>query len=874
MLLRVHFSHTLAVRRIPFQVFTSPLLPRNFSYTSCFSYCLTTVCRYGSSQHVSSSYAVVEETVNMQQQQEKEDLINQAELFASMEDDTPTTAYKVEERVILDKEVIADAMELENVTANDFLNEDEEIPLVVPEQNEEDSNRHNSNQEKKMETNILVPPASETWIAIMQDSSSYLSKQDALYLAVPTPQEAQLPPAATPSLSSCVMVVFAANDLRVHDNYALALAAVRAEQSGGIPVVAVAVVDYRMFAQPSAVGAFFRQGPMRASFFLETLEKLREKLEGELHVPLLIRCGRPEEHIPRLAVECGATDIFLTTQYAPHEKEVHDTIMDRIKRRRWISRDAETGLIATEHDATLIHPYINNSINNTNNNNNSSSNKCKHVVVPSEAPVPHSVWQTTLVHVDDLPVPVAAMREGERWYHDDVTIARIRPTRPYDAYIARITSLPSRSELLPTASELRGVQPPPAYRGAIPTLTQLGYGSAEAFVISEVIATQSSHPPGEVAAMERVEAWLADAGVTSLLRQGREHRTNTKLYSQRLSRLSPYIAVGALSPRRLYESLRIYTNEHLRDQFVQMQYREALLRLSRRDYWHWMGLRYGPQLFYSYGPHPEHTDDIPDWRHDAKIVQKWCAGLTGIPLADAAMRELNTTGFVAHEGRQALAWLLTRGYGQDWRLGAEWLERCSLDFDPFICYGNFAYCSELIRDDFGEAVRNIHWLAHHHDQTGIYVKKWLPQLSKIPPVYIHRPHVLTPRMQAMHGVQLGKNYPYPMKLWDGAQYTLSSDDLTTHFDKSSLWQERAKNGAGGPGYTEALRHGLAIMKVNEWTLAELEDDVRQRPWVHHLPKSAFPDNEEEEEEEMHHITARRNRPAQKEEQQQQLVSLV
>ncbi|ESL08031.1 hypothetical protein TRSC58_04274 [Trypanosoma rangeli SC58] len=311
------------------------------------------------------------------------------------------------------------------------------------------------------------------------------------------------------------------------------------------------------------------------------------------------------------------------------------------------------------------------------------------------------------------------------------------------------------------------------------------------------------------------------------------------MYSQRLSRVSPYLSNGSLSPRRFYEMLRSYAYENVRDNFVQMQYREALLRLSRRDYWHWMGLRYGPQLFFPYGPRPEHTDNIPDWRHDEKIVQKWCAGLTGVPFADAAMRELLTTGFVAHEGRQALAWLLTHGYGQDWRLGAEWMERCSLDYDPFLCYCNFAYFSELLLDDFGEPVRSVHWLAHHHDQSGIYVKKWLPLLSKIPPVYIHRPHVLTPRMQAMHGVRVGKTYPYPLKLWDGAQYVLGSNDLTSYFDSSSTWQRKARNGAGGPGYAEALRHGQALMRVEEWGVSVSPEEVSQRPWARHLPASAF-----------------------------------
>ncbi|PBJ80517.1 DNA photolyase [Trypanosoma cruzi cruzi] len=726
-------------------------------------------------------------------------------------------------------DIVPEAQELNTVVAEEAIEEECAI-LLQPERPEMES-QYERGLSKTEEVGTETP-ASASWVTKMNSSCSYLSRQDALYLAAPTPLDARMPVVSTPASSSCVMVVFAANDMRVHDNYTLALAAVRAEAAGGLPVIAVAVIDYRTFAQPSAVGGYFRQSPMRARFFLESLAKLRAKLEEELNVPLLIRCGRPEEHVPRLAVECGATDVFMTTQYAPHEKNVHDTIVESIKRRKWVSRDVASGLKLKTHDAAVSHPYGN-------------CDGDREAVTAAVSPVPHSVWQTTLVHIDDLPVPVAAMAEGERWYHDDVTVASIRPTAPYDRYIARISSLPTRHGLLPTAAERSGLAHPPLYRGSIPTLDQLGYGNQEAFAVEEVIATQSSHPPGEHAAIERVEDWLAGGGVTSLLRHGREHRTNVKMYSQRLSRVSPYLSNGSLSPRRFYEMLRCYATENLRDNFVQMQYREALLRLSRRDYWHWMGLRYGPLLFFPYGPRPEQTDNIPDWRHDEKIVQKWCAGLTGVPFADAAMRELLTTGFVAHEGRQALAWLLTRGYGQDWRLGAEWLERCSLDYDPFLCYGNFAYFSELILDDFGEPVRSVHWLAHHHDQTGIYVKKWLPLLSKIPPVYIHRPHVLTPRMQAMHGVRLGKTYPYPLKLWDGAQYMLGSDELTTYFDDSSAWHRKTKSGAGGPGHAEALRHGKAIMKVREWSAAILPEEVAQRPWAHHLPASAFESSEDE-----------------------------
>lgn len=688
---------------------------------------------------------------------------------------------------------------------------------------------------------LALPPLLVEGQARMLHSTSFLATQDALYLSPCTPPAVRLrsdPAAATPP--QCVMVLFSANDLRVHDNYSLALAAARAQAAGGLPVVAICVLDYRTFAQPSVVGGFYRQSPQRARFLLDTVQALRRKLETTLHVPLLIRCGRPEEHVPRLAVELGAVDVFQTSQYAPHERRVQARLSQRLERGVWVTRrpyyigeeealgsvaeeEEEEWMVSVVEEANTQHPY--------------GPQATPRGWQPSPPPpVVHTVWQSTLLHLDDLPTPLSAMREGERWYHDDVSIGTIRPTKPYDTYTSQLSQLPLPSwlaELLPSAAERESREPPSEIRGRIPTLVELGYGAASeaAFQFEELIATDMSHPtPGEDAALERLNDWLSEGGMTSMLRFGRDRRTNTKLYSTKLARVSPYISLGSLSPRKYYEVLREYTQANLRDGFVQMQFREAVLRLSRRDYWHWMGLRFGDRLFFSYGPNPIETDAIPTWRHDPKIAQRWCSGLTGIPFADAAMRELVGTGFVAKEGRQALAWLLTRGYGQDWRLGAEWMERCSLDYDPFICYGSYAYSCGLIQDDFGETPYGVHYLAHQHDQTGIYIKKWLPQLSKVPPVYIHRPHILTPRMQAMHGVLLGKSYPYPIKLWEGGQHTHSGAELTAYFS----------NGLGLlPGYGESLRCGTDLLQPEEYNAAVAPTYLRHRAWAACLPSSAF-----------------------------------
>jgi deoxyribodipyrimidine photo-lyase len=580
------------------------------------------------------------------------------------------------------------------------------------------------------------------------------------------------------------------NDLRVHDHYPLALACKKAKELGGVPVVAMLCLDPRGFAQPSQILGCYRTGPHRASFLLECIASLRSELEA-LGVPLVIRIGLPEVVLPALMAQLRCVDCFTTTQYAPHEKVIHDSML--------------------QLSTTRV----------------------------------HSVWHTTLIHVDDLPTPLPAMRTGFRWFHDDAVLATVRPTAPYDCSSA-LKQLPS---LLPFfRSAERGGSPAKngslveehdAYTvgmGALPTLSDLGYNRVPELDITHVIATSSSHPGGESAASDRLEDWLKHGGMKRMMQLGRVKRPTVAMYATNLLRISPYLSTGCMSPRRLHERLREYSYDNVMDGSSQSQFQEAMMRLFRRDYFHFQGLLQGHSMFYSYGPTPENTDEAPDWRFDEKVLRRWCNGLTGFPFADAAMRELLATGWVGGPGRQALMWLLSIGLGQDWRAGAEWFERCSLDYDPFVCYGNAAYCSKLTPDDYDDDVHTLHYLAAKHDQTGIYIKKWLPQLSKVPSVYIHRPHVMSERMQAMHGVYLGKTYPFPVKLWDGAQSTMGPSQLTAYYETKS--QQRS------PGPMEAL----TFSKDNMGPLASLHLTSQPQRYRHVaaaiLQLSSAPEEEE------------------------------
>ena len=214
-----------------------------------------------------------------------------------------------------------------------------------------------------------------------------------------------------------------------------------------------------------------------------------------------------------------------------------------------------------------------------------------------------SVWQSTLVHIDDLITPVEAMKEGMRWYHDDMAITPVRLTKPFDVTPALTRNLPS---LLPLVRDIPEGGYTLPYEGKVPTLEELGYGveAQRCMQFTEVIATESSHHGGEEAAFQRVEEWLKDGGMSSLLKPGRVKRSPFKMYSHQHLRVSPYLSVGALSPRKLYERVREHCIDNASDGMSQRRFAEFLLRLSRRDYWHWMGLRYGARLFDSYGPPP------------------------------------------------------------------------------------------------------------------------------------------------------------------------------------------------------------------------------------------------------------------------------
>jgi deoxyribodipyrimidine photo-lyase len=220
------------------------------------------------------------------------------------------------------------------------------------------------------------------------------------------------------------------------------------------------------------------------------------------------------------------------------------------------------------------------------------------------------------------------------------------------------------------------------------------------------------------------------------------------------SKFSAWLALGCLSPRYIYEQVRAYETQRIKNDSTYW----LIFELLWRDYFRFIAHKHGKKIFRSSGLHGV---TIP-WQQDWKRFELWCAGETGYPLIDANMRELAATGFMSNRGRQNVASFLTKNLGIDWRMGAEWFESLLIDYDVASNWGNWNYSAGVGNDARGFRYFNILKQAQDYDPDGHYVQHWLPALVNVPAKKVHEPWRLLSVEQQRFGVQLGVDYPHPI----------------------------------------------------------------------------------------------------------------
>jgi len=217
------------------------------------------------------------------------------------------------------------------------------------------------------------------------------------------------------------------------------------------------------------------------------------------------------------------------------------------------------------------------------------------------------------------------------------------------------------------------------------------------------------------------------------------------------SRLSPYLHFGQLSPRQILTAAAS-AGETVAEPFIR--------QLGWRDFAHHL-LYHFPRT--AAAPLDERFAHFPWARSTRKMLRAWQRGETGFPIVDAGMRELWHTGWMHNRVRMVVASLLTKNLLIPWQEGARWFWDTLVDADlanNTLGWQWSAGCGADAAPYF--RIFNPVRQSEKFDASGAYLRRWLPELAKLPDRYLHAPWQAAPEVLDKAGVRLGKSYPNPV----------------------------------------------------------------------------------------------------------------
>jgi deoxyribodipyrimidine photo-lyase len=151
------------------------------------------------------------------------------------------------------------------------------------------------------------------------------------------------------------------------------------------------------------------------------------------------------------------------------------------------------------------------------------------------------------------------------------------------------------------------------------------------------------------------------------------------------------------------------------------------------------------------------------WDEAPERFAAWCEGRIGYPLVDAAMAQINRTGYMHNRLRMVTASFLTKDLGIDWRLGERYFARRLIDFDLAANNGGWQWAAST-GCDAQPYFRIFNPVAQSEkfDPEGKFIRRYLPQLANLSGKEIHAPWLVPPLRQREAGVVIGADYPAPV----------------------------------------------------------------------------------------------------------------
>ena len=207
--------------------------------------------------------------------------------------------------------------------------------------------------------------------------------------------------------------------------------------------------------------------------------------------------------------------------------------------------------------------------------------------------------------------------------------------------------------------------------------------------------------------------------------------------------LSAYIKFGCISLREVYHGFHknLPSDSAFFDEL----------------YWH----DFYAQAIYHYpkvleGKSMDERFDKIKWSGTWKQFEKWCQGETGFPVVDAAMKQLNTTGFMHNRARMIVASFLVKTLLCDWRWGEKYFAQKLVDYDPASNVGGWLWTAGGGFDSQPYfRIFNPWTQSEKFDKDAEYIKYWLPELKDIPAKDLHTWNISYQKYKKI-------NYPEPM----------------------------------------------------------------------------------------------------------------
>ena len=409
-------------------------------------------------------------------------------------------------------------------------------------------------------------------------------------------------------------IVWFRNDLRIHDNEALTEALAVCDE-----VLLVYIFDDRVFKAQTPYG-FPKTGSIRCQFVIESVQALRQKIHEEYNGGLIVRSGKTEEILFKLAHQYKTNWIFCNRERTKEEVAMQDAVEDQL----WsIGQELRY-----------------------------SRGKM-------------------LLYTADLPFPVTHTPEQFSTFKKEVLYVPIR--------------LP-----LATPDNMSFVKLIDDEIGEIPGLKFFGLKQNTCSILIG----------GEANGLAQLDAVIETLKITNEIE---------------FLQLSPWISLGCLSPKTIYHKLK-----SIETRFNKSSITEIVIKLLRRDYFRFMGKKYGNKIFLRSGIQGEPLKFF----ENEHLMRQWTEARTGVLIVDAAINALRQTGHLNHPMRVLIGSYLIYELKQDWLVGAQFLESHLIDYDPCSNYGNWNRIAGVGATKQDDSKPNFEHQAKLLDPDGTFVSQW------------------------------------------------------------------------------------------------------------------------------------------------------